>query len=738
MRVGRRPKRTPSDPVFVSLSSKFPELFREATLPLEEFLERPASWRRPEKIYAWRPMERRDGSPPDSCRVYCWLCERIQACEVLANSCKASERDAKAVARELQDRNLMLAIYMDRSQRYDDAHYLNEMAGQAAMRLFRPDGPEGEKLSFTKEDLPDLTPHLLAADFWAKSSQCAGWESRFPERKTADLAVVRMFTKAEPKPSASRGFPEMFRASWTQDPDGDVTFDLWRRTMAASILGLYEHCAVTADFHVRYAVYAWLFFDPPSKERSAFWMEDNGKLHTYAIRELMFWTSARLSAFDDFMKEKYFWRLMRQNTCSGMDECRRAFNEAFDFGEARLSCGRILEEFNSQNRMYAARVSTVSFQKKVVEKCIAADARARELGLPDVPEPPERDRELMKAVVAKHHDPARGKSLHFDWLGPCFGLSFERVLEPLSNAEKIERAELKQTVVAKVLADVREHSPEEFAVLRYFFQCLEEQDSFSTARLPPCISGPQLSALAEKWDCAPEDVPKKADVKYFCPSCGVLKSEGMKTAKVLSKKAFKRYFDLGSGKVYCSSMFPRGSKAPAAVSKRAWKHQSKSKKAKTAVRKQRADKIREACLTAELLPIHLRGKVASTPAHSNLMTCATCAAPMEWTADKTRNGLPCCCVRKEEAPPAAVERKATCFDCGSASSRGSLAFSESGKIIRALFCERHWSRRAKEGEYWLGSNIRRSSKTRVHREESRQRREIRQTLGPVPRPRRKR
>jgi hypothetical protein len=608
----------------------------------------------------------------------------------------------------------MLAIYMDRAQCYDDYHFLQERAGQVALKLLYP----RQSLTFTQEDMPDLTAHLIAVDFWEKNPEI----QRF--KHPADIAIVRMFTKAQPKPCVPREFAETMKTFWA-DPDvSDYLFDFWRRTMAAGLLGTYDHCKTVANFTVRYSAYAWLFFDKPSRKHSISWIEANGKLHMYTIRELLFWTSRQVNAFDQFMTDRYFWRRMRANAYEAMDACRQIFNQhalSPHFKGAHEACKGILNQYNTQNLMYSSRLSTNSITRKAVSECAIADAWARDCKppLPAFTPPTPREKEIIKKVIFQYHksDESGGRELGIDWLAPMFEVSYSKTIQPIQNAIALERAEVKQTALALSLKDIRVNKPREFGLLKYFFEAIQKEDSLASVRLPWVIASRQIEALRRKhYGC----LPPSSGLYFLCPSCGFFKSDIRLSKKRHNQTAHKMYYNLGNGKNYCSVIIPRGSKAIL----RRGPSPKKSRKAKTEVRKEKSEETKRECVTTEVLAINMIGKMVTTPVHGEVLLCSDCGRLMEYSIDAFRDGLPSCgCMnialnpppkkRGRRGQPAILdveeERKylptLKCIDCLSSNNTNAktlhLAFTPEGKIVYSAFCVEHLSWRTEEKKFFL-------------------------------------
>lgn len=670
------------------------------------------------QIFAWRPREGEMGLPPRNSSIYVALSNRIEACEQLKVHPDTQSRERRREICELQDQNLMLAIYMDRSGRYDDDHYLKEEEGREVLKLFRPD----TKLTFTQEDVPDVTSQLLAVDFWEKNN------SHLRFKHPADVAIARMFTKAQPKPCVPREFAETMKGFWNDPVSGDYVFDFWRRTMAGGLLGIYDHCETTANFAVRYSVYSWLFYDEPNVEKSMSWIEENGKLHMYTIRELLFWTSAKVSAFDEFMTERYFWRRMRANAYEAMDRCRKLFNiHSLDphFDVAHKECKIALSDFNNQNLMYSSRLCTNSFNRKVVVECAIADADARDEKPPgaDIPTLPPDVTRTIDTAVYKFHREKDGIELGFDWLAPIFGVSVSGAIHKLQQAAALEKAEVKQTAVALALKDIRHTLPRDFGIIQYFFMALEKTESLASARLPKEISMKQIETLKRNnFDY----LPRSAGLHYICPSCGFFKSEVKLNTKRHNQISTKMYMNLATGKNYCAVIFPRGSKAAARRSRPGNSSaKPRVKKAKTVVRKEKTDFIKKECVTTEVLEINMIGKIVSTPAHGEVLLCPDCGKLMEYSIDAFRDGLPSCGCMKEDLTKKRRKKKkkkvkkkkgeehveppplTKCIDCNRVSSTHILhfAFTKEGKVVKCRFCEEHLKWRLDEKKFFLDEKM---------------------------------
>lgn len=341
--------------------------------------------------------------------------------------------------------------------------------------------------------------------------------------------------------------------------------------------------------------------------------------------------------------------------------------------------------------MYASRTKNSTFDDKANEACYIAEADAREKGAAHSPMPPP---EICTAIDAAI-EATRG-DLKFDFLATW--ISARDCVMPLIEAHDIEDAEIKRTEVSSVITRIRETHPEDFGVLRYFFEKVKDRKSFRVYELPKCVADKQSETLQEK-----------SSNIYLCRSCGFIKHAIKGCSVRRNKYTYRMYTGLLSGKTFCSPYVPRKGLSAAAVARapplknERFRNNRKGKE-KQGIKREMLVIKKNRCIDTEVTRLDCLGACVSTKMHHNVMICPECGLLMQYDKKKFHDGLPNCGCNVD-APPAMrnEKRKRECADCGKETTSRAVVFLANDEFKPAIrdFCAEDLRSRTSELDFEL-------------------------------------
>jgi hypothetical protein len=295
--------------------------------------------------YAWCPVRHPPGHP-ELYGIYYTLVNRIDYLERLVQLGGGPRGPCYGALRELQDRYQMLSLHMELKNQYTNAELLERPRKEGAGGAEDPSPAElywpSEDTAITREELPDLFLHSFYLKFWGDAVD-------LPWSDPQVLKIVDLLSKALPFPCKSRSVSTILPEDWFGE-ENTLVFRVVLRIILGGLLGLYEHCRVSANFHARRAVYRSFCLVLPRKHELDQWLHEHKRIITYSVREYIFWMLKDVASLHAYLHEHYYWRNLEESAFDAMDQLRRHFNSVMELSahaEPVVDCsGGILRQLH--------------------------------------------------------------------------------------------------------------------------------------------------------------------------------------------------------------------------------------------------------------------------------------------------------------------------------------------------------------------------------------------------------
>lgn len=122
----------------------------------------------------------------------------------------------------------------------------------------------------------------------------------------------------------------MMPKAWDTD-EGKLIFEVIFRCILATLLGIYSHCKVRANFDLRRKLYRWFIMNPIQMEKMAQWLEKREYLIIYSIREYIFWVIRETTpSVYNVLSTFYLWKDIIDYTMEACDDIRNLANKQFE------------------------------------------------------------------------------------------------------------------------------------------------------------------------------------------------------------------------------------------------------------------------------------------------------------------------------------------------------------------------------------------------------------------------
>jgi len=289
--------------------------------------------------YVWMPQKYEEGNP--DLRIFYTCVNRMDYCERLLHDHPQAPSRVRYALREIQDRYQVLTLHMEMKKIYCDSQIRScisrekdptgEFETLSMLDLYAP----SPGVEFSISDLPDLSAPFFYLKYWGSKA-----DHVFEDPVICKL--IELFSKHLPYPSKRRSVAQTIVKCWSdlRNADGsiknsdrgnfDTIFSIIMRILFASLLGVYDHCQVHANFAVRRRLYRWFCIHRPDEKTFSEWLCSYSYVIIYAMREYMFTIVESITAIDHLFSETTYWKFLKRNTYSGTDTMRRTLNESSD------------------------------------------------------------------------------------------------------------------------------------------------------------------------------------------------------------------------------------------------------------------------------------------------------------------------------------------------------------------------------------------------------------------------
>ena len=525
--------------------------------------------------FVWLPNYFRDKD--SGYTIYYTVVNMMDYCERLLSTFYNMPQRIESIVREIQDRFMLLCIYMEAKNCYDDSSLRkkDESMGCSPFELYRP----RKELAFTIESLPDLFIHVFHCGYWGDDS-----EEIFDS--PLDNKILSMLKKIIPNPCKGRSLTEIVSDAWMNrsnkkskkklsQKNGEIFMDINVRIIMAGLLGIYEHSEIKANTGVRLRLYRWFYMSFPGKETFTRWYCENTHLILYVMRDFLFFSISHITSLKRFMESRYYWYFLTHNTFEAMDYVRKYVNQHVGDGMYMHplvdEMGRtVMDQFLTERYFYSIReeeefegihlhrehawysnlndflmqanklclnFSNRPMEKSFVEKVFGIMLRLdceeenkkrnkkNQGSEQDVPTSNEgrrfgkREEEILEDSVHSISNFDESK-YGYDQLALTYGLQM-KTMKKLMEARKLMVMETKRSKLATVIEEIKKKQPYDYAVLRCLYISFKKKIDVSITPLPRFMLKKQIETLNELYQ-VPEDLPlpAMAGLYYFCTSCG--------------------------------------------------------------------------------------------------------------------------------------------------------------------------------------------------------------------------
>jgi hypothetical protein len=663
-----------------------------------------------ERPYVWMPVLMEDGLP-ETYGIYYTIANRMDYLERLLDLLEdnAPSRVRQCLL-ELQDRYQLLSLHMELSGTYEDKELRSGTC--PPYEIFYP----AQDKVFSVEELPDLYVQVFYCKFW-------GDKMDVPFSDPATLRLIGILSKALPSPCKGRSVTTILPDMWKDEsqPESSIIFDCIMRICMASLLGVYEHCMVRANFRTRRAIYRWCCLTMP-KSAIGDWIRRNKYLIIYILREYAFFLISSMRSLDEYMSTNYYWHHMKKNTYEAMDEVRRHANESLSesasahplvdsdglsiyeqyvqeeiFFHARKDPMRsdlwfpsrgwyegissVLGTYNKSNLDFCHRPIESSFMDAVLSIVREIDDSKfnTEAHKRIEREFPLEYEGIMSEMVRNALNDER--PIDYKWLSLVFKVKLSSITQ-LQQAEKLYMRETSRSKVQIVLKDLSETRPKDYYIIKTFFFMLEKELSVLFYDLPEHLTRKQIDSFFKMYDTVPgHSLDENAGVYYYCPNCGELKarvvpsdslSVGPKDKERECTIAFERIsVNMITGRKTCAKPASKASPKKRSVSSDAVSEimgvgLDQRKESKKQSKDSRKRKVLERCQHTELVRFSLIGKIMRTEKWGLVIICPWCLCLTTLGRESYKNSsgeVSCGCMRTE--PPVELIKKSLlkCATC---------------------------------------------------------------------------
>lgn len=583
----------------------------------------------------------------DAYSIYIELCNRIAYYNSLAKI-----YSEQVIYRAL-DECIPLSIYMDRTHFYSD----RELLSHEEFYYLLP----RKLLVFSPEVLPNLSMHAIFCNYWGNTIN----QSDLYFRNNLDKIFTFLLSKAFPAPCKRREFHIIIAKESIQE-NGRYIHDSLSRLIAASLLGIYHHCIHKTNFWIRREIYEWYLFQNEKKEDLQEWIKNNKTLFTYIMRETLFNVIENIYFLEDTMNQLYvFWNSMKKNTFDALDAIRDFYNNNKKYQQnsgneielyveankkqtlrvrikkqPKFSLEMILSEFNQRNLKISPKPMLFPFQiyaLNVFEKLGYNNIKVKGVQQPNIKIDDPRVEKIiitLRKMRPTIHDPIL--EITYDYL-IIFGVSLEKTLLPLKEAEFLYRSEADRTKIKKLIYYLRKERPQDFYLLKIHFDTIHYLNNIQIFSLPKHIKKKQIRTLKKIFGQSNEEtLPPSAGNILICETCGYPKMKILFDVNRRGKDSKLPVYDAFTGKSHCKKIVER--------------NQIMKKKAKGTLLPESTYRLSNHynCKYTELTQVNLIGKLIWSSNQGSVFLCPDCCKPTSYSPEIfLRSGaLKCGCKSK--------------------------------------------------------------------------------------------
>jgi hypothetical protein len=536
--------------------------------------------------FAWRPIEFADKLP--GLQRYYSIVNRIDYCQSLLDLAdEKTPREVTMALLEIQDSFQMLTLHMEMKNCYTDLD-LEKDPDQISMLppadFFEPSqGPP-----FSISELPDVLNYLPYISFWRDSDGT-------PTDNMLIKRLLFLLYKCLPYPYKRRSFENAIVESWSDmiqrifgknsdkneqekermEFERKYTADIFQVTIRltmASLLGIYEHCNVRANFRSRRRIYKWFCMNRPGQEEISTWILRYKELVLCSFREYLFYMIERVGGVSDFLGKTSYWNILKYNTFEMMDNARSQINLAIDRyhedysiserglenlwnsvesvflprGSQRMFGSnmdrdsesfvwfpgqswfhRVQYDLDTMNRKIlknANRPKTAIFECMGLEKMEEVEAFKKKYNQfnKDAVDPDFLLQSIRDCICERIKESDPFKPMSYFWLGD-FPIRFNaNCLNSLRDSEDMYESEEGASTLKDVLSFLYSYRPYEYQVLKCYFSAVRKKRGLLIYHFTEDAFDSQIQTLRRAYETE-DTLDSSAGLYYICPNCNSIK-----------------------------------------------------------------------------------------------------------------------------------------------------------------------------------------------------------------------
>ncbi len=472
---------------------------------------------------------------------------------------------------------------------------------------------------FSTTELPKYLSLIINCHFWSKlpkkMKRSDDREEQFKE------GIVHLFGKIINHKYQIRDIekPLIFLCNLC-----DIFYKSILKILFCSLLGTYTHAKIRPSFKTRKALYINFVYKKLNKDIFINWIcNEYIYLVIHVLREFLIYSVYQLTALRNVLCISQYWKDLEINTVNVMDQFRLYltnrentpeiwFNEESKYG---------IEWFYKENREYTLifgfRCNEMNFLNYMYTQIRDLDLRRRYNDKNYIIDLPEMELNYMKKMLTKFNswDP-----LSYEWVVILFKLDFKNIVELQIIEDKYQNNGSKTIVIETI----KNWTPIEYSVFRYFFNELYLMKNIQIYSLPHCLYIEQVKKLMEIYNT--NEIKDKWITYYVCFECKQFKSILMEKSLLKKSKANKRKLfsvghieimnDFETNKFYCYNK-KKDKKDENDDSYDYFDNinfeedykdiKEKNKKMRKKAKHERETNLKTICMNSEVVPINLLG-----------------------------------------------------------------------------------------------------------------------------------
>jgi hypothetical protein len=547
--------------------------------------------------FIWCPLKIKTKTTTADHSIYFSIVNKMDYLERLIERFSNAPSHVIRALRSIQDQYHLLSLHMEMKSQYSNNEVMKRPTSSGAATTSAPlpllspyemYRPSTKSTIFDMEELPDLFVHVIHCEFWGDYL-----DPPFADEEMNK--IIKLLSKALPYACKGRSvtsiIPNIIPEIWVESSSNQSTtaypsiYNIIIRLLMGSLLGVYEHCKVTANFRVRRKIYKWFYMCMPSSQEIRKWVAENKYLIIYVMREYLFFCIQGIPALSLFMQRNYFWSSIVENTYSSMDDVRKSINNMIDdysvsqltysqhgdfvwqrylqdralmgnsnneqttttttWSEGKswfIEANSILENAHKNNLQRCHRPIESNFLTKIVNIITNINDSHFSKASQRQEQPQLLNEEAKRVIdeVVERYDPVVHGANPYDWLMELPVKVSYRSVKKLRDAELLYVRETSRSEIDTVMGDIYKSNQYDYQVFSYYFIALYKRKAIRCYDLPYHMTTRQVATDHKIYETAPGDsLPEAAGVYFICTNCGKFKAPIHKYSSTMNPKRKK-------------------------------------------------------------------------------------------------------------------------------------------------------------------------------------------------------